>query len=88
MEPIAPVGDSGPRRPIATAWSVGVALFGAVLIALIAENVAFGIGWFVWMMATDIGNRRQVFGRRTDRFWILTTSVVAVAVTAIWKLAS
>ena len=71
-----------------TAWSVGVALFGAVLIALIVENVALGIGWFVWMMATDIGNRRQVFGRRTERLWILTTATVFVAVTAIWKLAS
>lgn len=73
---------------MATAWSVGVALFGAVLMALIAESVAFGIGWFVWMMATDIGNRRQVFGRRTDRLWIVTTAAVYVAVTAIWKLAS
>ena len=71
-----------------TAWSVGVALFGAVLMALIGGNVAFGIGFFAWAMATYIGNRRQVFGRRTDRFWILTTSVVAVAVSAIWKLAS
>jgi hypothetical protein len=88
MEPTSPTGDSGRRRPLARAWSVGVALFGAVLMALITENVAFGIGWFVWMMATDIGNRRQVFGRRTERLWILTTATVYVAVTAIWKLAS
>jgi hypothetical protein len=71
-----------------TVWSVGVAVFGAVLIALIAENVAFGVGFFVWMMATDIGNRRQLFGRRSERLWILTTGTVYVAVTAIWKLAS
>lgn len=60
----------------------------AVSIALIAENVAFGIGFFVWMMVTDIGNRRQVFGRRTEKVWILTTGTVYVAVIAIWKLAS
>ena len=73
---------------MAMGWSVGVSLFGAVLVALIDGSVSFGILFFVWMMATDIGNRRQVFGRRTDRFWILTTSVLAVAASAIWNLAS
>ena len=73
---------------MAVGWSVGVSLFGAVLVALIDGSVSFGIIFVVWMMATDIGNRRQVLGRRTERFWILTTSVVAVSVTAIWKLVS
>lgn len=88
MEPTTSTGNIGRRKPLATGWSVGVALFGAVLMALIGANVSSGVIFFLWMMATDIGNRRQVFGRRTDRWWIVTTAVVAVAVTALWKLVS
>ena len=77
MEPTTPTGHSGRWKPMAMGWSVGVSLFGAVLVALIFGSVSFGIVFFVCGMATDIGNRRQVLGRRTERLWILTTCALS-----------
>lgn len=65
-----------------------VAVVVAVAQALIFENVAYGVGFFVWMMANRIGYRRQVFGRRTEYLWPLATGTVFVAVVGVVKLAS
>ena len=88
MEPTTPTDDGGRLvRLISKVPFVLVALVLAMVQAFIM-NVGYAIGFFAWVMATYIGNRRRVYGRRTERFWILTTSAVYVAVVGLVKLAS